>query len=77
MEVLKSRSDPCKTLIVCNSGEDLSVAIVICYLNHLSGMDKRTITKETIRRDLIRLLELRKVNPQRATLNAVNAYLMS
>lgn len=77
MEVLKSRSDPCKTLIVCNSGEDLSVAIVICYLNHLSGMDKRTITKETIRRDLIRLLELRKVNPQRATLNAVNSYLMS
>lgn len=75
MKVLTNVSG--KVLIVCNTGEDLSVAVVICYLNYLAGNDKRTITKETIRRDLIRLMELRKVNPQRTTLNAVNAYLMS
>ena len=77
MEVLTGGGHLRKTLIVCNNGEDLSVAVAICCLNHINGMNKRTITKETIRRDLIRLVGLRKVNPQRATLNAVNAYLMS
>lgn len=78
MDILK----PCKeghesVLVLCGSGDDLSVAVVICYINYINGMEKRDITKESIRRDLIRLMELKTVNPQRATLNSINSYLMS
>lgn len=64
-----------KTLVLCNNGEDMSVAIILCMLNY--GKYKLDISKETIRRDLIRLIDLKKVNPQRATLNSVNSYLLS
>jgi tRNA A64-2'-O-ribosylphosphate transferase len=66
-----------KTLIVCNSGEDMSVAAVLCYINTLADIDKKNLSKETIRRDLIKLMDLKKVNPQRATLNSVNSFLLS
>lgn len=78
MDILK----PCKethdsVLVLCGSGDDLSVAVVICYINYINGMGKKDITKESIRRDLIKLMELKTLNPQRATLNSINSYLMS
>lgn len=63
-----------KILILCNSGEDMSIGVILCYLN----MNKKSneITKDSIRSDLISLIGIKRINPQRATLNSVNSYLM-
>lgn len=71
-DIMKVISINEKILIVCNSGDDLSVGVALCCLN----VNKKNIDKESLRRDLIMLTELKKINPQRATLNSVNFYLM-
>jgi tRNA A64-2'-O-ribosylphosphate transferase len=76
-KIMKELDTEARKLILCNNGEDLSVAVTLCCMNSPDLVDGKTLSKETLRRDLIRLLELRKVNPQRATLNAVNSYLLS
>lgn len=63
-----------RTLVACNDGEDMSVAVVLSYMNIHTPRSERS--KETIRRSLISLLQYRKVNPQRATLTSVNSFLL-
>lgn len=70
-------------LILCNTCDDLSIGVALCYLSlfydsNWNPTDNHPIiTKDSIRRHLIKILQLRKVNPQRATLNSVNSFLMS
>ena len=73
INIVKTSMD--KTLILCNNGEDLSIGVIICCLN--INNNKLNLSKDSIRRDFIKLLDIRKLNPQRATLNSVNSYLLS
>lgn len=74
MDIVKNRQNA-KTLVLCNSGEDLSAAVILCCLN--LNVDKLKLSKETLRRDLIKLMDLKRLNLQRATLNSVNSFLLS
>ncbi|KAK9467661.1 tRNA A64-2'-O-ribosylphosphate transferase [Lipomyces arxii] len=73
-------------LIVCNSGSDFAVgaALTIMALYHDDDGKLRAdkskvlrVDKDTIRKRLTFIITQRKVNPSRATLQAVNAFLMS
>ncbi|EDO14692.1 hypothetical protein Kpol_1068p2 [Vanderwaltozyma polyspora DSM 70294] len=72
-------------LICCNSGTDMSIALVLMLLCKHYDLDWNTskpneVNKIIIRKHLTKLishLKGRNVNPSRATLNSVNEYLMS
>ncbi|KAJ5463137.1 hypothetical protein N7475_008081 [Penicillium sp. IBT 31633x] len=72
-------------LVTCESGKDLSagtlLAIICLFYNDDGGFDaslsKRTISKQFIRQRLAWLVSSKHdVNPSRATLQSVNAFLM-
>ncbi|AQZ14294.1 RIT1 (YMR283C) [Zygosaccharomyces parabailii] len=71
-------------LVCCNSGNDMSVGVVLMILSKNYREDwtrgkPSSVNKTIIRRHLTRLtekLQRRNVNPSRATLNSVNSYLM-
>lgn len=60
-----------QVLIVCSTGQDISVGVL------LACICEPPVDKTTIRRNLARITEIQRTNPSRATLNAVNYYLMS
>lgn len=74
-EIVQISKPTDNTLVLCRSGEDLSVAIVLCLLNR--DKEKLKLSKDTIRGDLIHLMKFATLNPQRATLNAVNSFLLT
>ncbi|ODQ77402.1 hypothetical protein BABINDRAFT_163649 [Babjeviella inositovora NRRL Y-12698] len=71
-------------LIVCDTGKDLSVGMVLVILCQYYNLDTVTlnktknevVSKEYVKKWLARILEYKKVNPSRATLLSVNSYLM-
>ncbi|KAK5781914.1 tRNA A64-2'-O-ribosylphosphate transferase PWA37_000677 [Arxiozyma heterogenica] len=74
-------------LICCNTGEDMSIGVILMLLSKYYTMDWQiapkdqtiSISKSTIRQHLTQIishLQGRNVNPSRATLNSVNSYLM-
>lgn len=84
-EHLYNSKDSRPILICCNTGTDMSVAIILCCLCKNYSLDwelgkpEEVITKVVIRKHLTRMishLEGRNINPSRATLNSVNSYLM-
>ncbi|OWB81318.1 hypothetical protein B5S32_g5730 [[Candida] boidinii] len=72
-------------LILCNNGSDLSIGLVLILLCLNYNLDwnqdinekDHYINKIFIRKNLIKIIQYRNVNPSRATLNSVNHYLMS
>ncbi|KAH3662416.1 hypothetical protein OGAPHI_005668 [Ogataea philodendri] len=74
-ELVKALSDSKSVLVLCKTGTDLAVGVVLCLL---CTLDNHQIDKAIIRKHLVRIIDLDKaVNPSRATLNSVNSYLMS
>lgn len=70
-----------KTLVLCDTGSDLSVGVVLallCTRFNLQWEQKtpEKATKDTVRQHLALLLDVRKVNPSRNTLQSVNTYVM-
>ncbi len=73
-----------KTLILCNCGSDISVGIALVLLSKYYDLESgqfnlsnySNASKLIIRKWLVKILEFRKVNPSRATLLAVNSYLL-
>ncbi|CAG7926892.1 unnamed protein product [Penicillium olsonii] len=84
--VARFEANPDSSLLVtCGSGKDLSagtlLAIICLFYNDEGGFDaslsKRTISKQFIRQRLAWLVSSKHdVNPSRATLQSVNAFLM-
>ncbi|GME92756.1 unnamed protein product [Ambrosiozyma monospora] len=78
-------SDSSKILICCNNSQDLSIGMLLCCLNlyydeswvKLKQGSKVNVSKNVIRRHLVKVIEKHKCNPSRATLNSVNSFLMS
>ncbi|GMM32218.1 tRNA A64-2'-O-ribosylphosphate transferase [Martiniozyma asiatica (nom. inval.)] len=72
-----------RLLVLCNNGQDLSICVILACLSLHYTKDwefttsRPTITKTTIRQHMIKLLTIKSVNPQRATLNSLNSYLMN
>lgn len=79
-----SLNSPLPILICCNTGKDMSVGVLLATLCQNYEEDwcigsPNSFNKTIIRKHLTRLishLKGRNVNPSRATLNSVNAYLM-
>ena len=74
-------------LICCNTGEDISIGVILMLLSKYYTADWEliqegeaiSISKTTIRKHLTKIisrLQGRNVNPSRATLNSINSYLM-
>ncbi|KAG7707710.1 hypothetical protein KL914_002531 [Ogataea haglerorum] len=73
-EVIPAFSAKQRILVLCGTGCDLSVGVILCLLS----TETQNIDKSRIRKHLIELISLDKeINPSRATLNSVNTYLMS
>lgn len=67
-----------RTLIVCDTGSDLSVGMCLALLClYPPEGTARARDKVTIRQRLVTITSHCKVNPSRATLNSVNSFLMS
>ncbi|SCU89837.1 LAFA_0E21286g1_1 [Lachancea sp. 'fantastica'] len=74
-------------LICCGDGKDMSVSVLLCLLSRNYNLDTwkldqqpRSVDKTLIKKHLFKMistLEGRNINPPRASLNSVNAYLMS
>lgn len=69
-------------VILCDTGKDLCVGVALCllcsnysHLWHCAKVDK--VSKDDIKLHLSKILDLRKVNPSRNTLQSVNTYLIS
>ncbi|VEU21319.1 DEKNAAC102797 [Brettanomyces naardenensis] len=80
------RNNSARILILCRTGEDLSIGVLLACLclfydqgwcKRLIVNGKTAIDKKDIRRHLARIIEKRRVNPSRATLNSVHYFLMS
>lgn len=71
-----------RILVLCESGSDLSVGIALVLLSTRYNLDWEKVdtqpltTKDTIKKHLAKVLNHKKVNPSRATLQAINSYLM-
>ena len=68
----------CCTLVLCDSGKDLSAAVVLMWLclNYDLNWQKYPethVTKDYVKRQLALLQEVRKINPRRNSLQSVNA----
>ncbi|KAK9477753.1 tRNA A64-2'-O-ribosylphosphate transferase [Lipomyces japonicus] len=79
------QAQPSELLIVCDTGNDFSVGAALAInVLHFTGSGElkdsqhevQRIDKEFIRKRLTQIILHRKVNPSRATLQAVNAFLM-
>lgn len=72
-----------KILILCDTGKDLSVAASLCILcrsfDQQWGLAANPphVNKDILKQHLSRILEHRKVNPSRNTLQSVNTILMN
>jgi tRNA A64-2'-O-ribosylphosphate transferase len=78
-EILKQTQFP--GLILCESGKDLSTGVALAllctrYNTQWSRQSGLLVTKDVIKKHLARILALKKVNPSRATLQAVNTCIM-
>lgn len=71
-----------RILVLCESGSDLSVGIALVLLSTKYNLDWEKVetqpltTKDTIKKHLAKVSNHKKVNPSRATLQAINSYLM-
>lgn len=69
-------------LIVCDTGKDLSVGIVLVLLclnydlNWERVKEKNKVDKTLVKQQLGTLLDCRKINPSRNTLQSINTYMM-
>lgn len=69
-------------LILCETGTDLSTGVALALLSTRcdTSWERQTdgviVTKDVIKKHLARILEVKKVNPSRATLQAVNTCVM-
>ncbi|KAH3680210.1 hypothetical protein WICMUC_000475 [Wickerhamomyces mucosus] len=69
------------TLILDESGQDLSIGVLILFLlknfNLNWGLEKNLmITKNVIKQHLAKINEIKTVNPSRSTLQSINSYVM-
>lgn len=69
-------------VVLCDTGKDLGVGVVLCLLGrHYTSAWVATpspaVNKDVIKQHLNRMLEFRKVNPSRNTLQSVNTFLMT
>lgn len=72
---------PTNTLVVCDTGSDLSVAVVVILLclNYNVDLDHckdNSVSKDLIRQFLNKINHISRINPSRNTLQAINSYLM-
>ena len=72
---------PTNTLVVCDTGSDLSVAVVVILLclNYnvdLEHCKENSVSKDLIRQFLSKINHISRINPSRNTLQAINSYLM-
>lgn len=70
-----------RCLILCDNGTDLSIGVALAVLASRYDLewqlkDGIIVTKDVIKRQLAKILEKKKVNPSRATLQAINTNLM-
>lgn len=68
-------------VVLCDTGKDLGVGVALCILcrHYTSAWDAAsspTVNKDVIKQHLNRILEHRKINPSRNTLQSVNTFLM-
>ncbi|QPG72805.1 hypothetical protein FOA43_000107 [Brettanomyces nanus] len=89
MNLIKSvlyADDSNRIILLCGDGSDLSVGVLLAclcmYYNEnwtyrLDSPNINKVDKVQIHRHLARIVEKRRVNPSRATLNSVNYVLMS
>lgn len=63
-----------KTVVLCDTGTDLAVAVALCLVCLALGV---RVTKDVVRLQLARLLEMRRINPSRATLQSVHSFFMA
>lgn len=69
-------------MILCETGKDISTGLVLVLLCKYFNLDWAPIQsapkigKDTVKRQLCLLLNVRKVNPSRNTLQSVNTYIM-
>lgn len=74
--------DGCNSIaILCGSGKDLSVGVALCllckrYSTTWEASTGQLINKDVVKQHLSKILDLRKVNPSRNTLQSVNTFLM-
>lgn len=71
-------------VILCDSGKDISAGLVVLLLCKYFGMDWKKQNevllrpnKDMVKKQLGLLLDVRKINPSRNTLQSVNTYLMA
>ncbi|CCH45274.1 tRNA A64-2'-O-ribosylphosphate transferase [Wickerhamomyces ciferrii] len=70
------------SLVLCETGTDLSPAVALLQLTTKFNtmwepvLERPIVTKNTIKKHLAKILEKKKVNPSRATLQSINTYLM-
>lgn len=67
--------------VFCDSGKDLSVGVALCilckrYSTDWEPSENPVVNKDVVKQHLGKILDLRKVNPSRNTLQSVNSYLM-
>lgn len=67
--------------ILCGSGSDLSVGVSLCllckrYTTSWEASTDQLTNKDVVKQHLSKILDLRKVNPSRNTLQSVNSFLM-
>lgn len=86
-EILPAAADVCPrqdapVVVLCDTGKDLGVGVVLCLLgrHYTSAWEVAllpAINKDIIKQHLNRMLEFRKINPSRNTLQSVNTFLMA
>ncbi|PSK79370.1 hypothetical protein CJJ07_000679 [Candidozyma auris] len=73
----------CRTvLVLCNSGKDLSVGVVLCILcqrfdTSWKSSSSHLVNKDVIKQHLGKIADYTKINPSRNTLQSVNTFLMA
>lgn len=72
--IVLSVNEEDRVLVLCGRGDDLAVGVVLCLLNR--NRRREDISKISIRGDFVELSRFGRLNPQRATLNAVHEYLL-
>lgn len=71
-----------QTLVLCDTGTDLSAGVCLCFLAQWFSDEWKPmetpqhVNKDTIKRHLSRIQDFSRVNPSRNTLQSVNTYLM-
>lgn len=74
---------PTKVLILCDSGKDLGVGVALCVLCKKFSISwdrldsPQHANKDIVKQHLNKIMDYRKVNPSRNTLQSVNTFLMA